>query len=154
MSSTSSDLKVFASPERYVQGKDATAHLGEEMKKIGLEGPVLIVSSNTPKLLLETKWSQSLSSSGYTFHYLPFCGSCTPEETLKIAKYAKIHRAKTLVAFGGGQVIDCVRSAACLKGFDVCEFVSCPTIASTDAPCSALCVMYHAKDHSFAEYRP
>lgn len=34
----------------------------------------------------------------------------------------------------------------------VCEFISCPTVASTDGPCSALCVMYH-EDHSFHEYR-
>ncbi len=30
MSSSSFDLKVFASPERYAQGKKATVYLGEE----------------------------------------------------------------------------------------------------------------------------
>ena len=30
-------LSVFCAPERYVQGKDATQLLGEEMQKLGLE---------------------------------------------------------------------------------------------------------------------
>jgi hypothetical protein len=32
-----SDLKIFGSPEKYVQGNKATAFLGEEMKKLGLQ---------------------------------------------------------------------------------------------------------------------
>ncbi|MCH2153744.1 MAG: glycerol dehydrogenase, partial [Phycisphaerales bacterium] len=40
---------------------------------------------------------------------------------------------------GGGKAIDAARAAAAVAG---CSFVSCPTIASTDSPCSALSVIY------------
>lgn len=44
-STISSNLKVFASPERYVQGRDATKCLGDEMKKLNMKGPVIVISS-------------------------------------------------------------------------------------------------------------
>eukprot|EP01083_Nonionella_stella_P071537 192183_1 len=146
-----SDLKTFASPENYVQGKDAISYLGEQMIKMDLKGPVLVVSSPCPRLCLESKWTKSLSESGFDFANFEFGGNCTVAEAERIATEAESLAAKTVVAFGGGQVIDCVRAASCL--IDKCEFVSCPTIASTDAPCSKLCVMYSQLDHSFHEYR-
>lgn len=131
---------ALQSPEKYVQGSDATAFIGEEMKKLGLKSPVVVVSSQTPYKLLHKKWEKSLEANGYDYTYLPFGGVCTSNEADKIAQVAKNADAKTLIAFGGGQVIDAVRSASVLAA---CEFVSCPSIASKDAPCSTLCVMYH-----------
>ena len=37
------------SPKNYVHGPNATAHLSAETKKLGLQGPVVIVSTGTPK---------------------------------------------------------------------------------------------------------
>jgi glycerol dehydrogenase len=47
--------------------------------------------------------------------------------------------ARSLVAAGGGKAIDAARAAAAEFGV---PFVSCPTICSTDAPTSALSVIY------------
>jgi glycerol dehydrogenase len=149
------DLKVFASPERYVQGRNATQQLGAEMKKLGMKGPVIIVSSQSPRRLLEATWSKCLPEAGYNYSYMAFSGTCTVEEAERIAAQAKKQGAKTLIAFGGGQVIDAVRTASGIVGDEddsVVEVVSCPTVASTDAPCSTLCVLYHA-DHTFHQYR-
>lgn len=143
-----SNLKVFGSPEKYVQGPNATAHIGEEMKKLGLQGPAVVVSSGTPQRMLGPIWEKSLTSAGYKFTDMEFGGICTSFEADKISAFAKSVGAKTLIAFGGGQVIDAVRAASITAE---CEVVSCPTLASTDAPCSTLCVMYH-EDHSFSEY--
>ena len=143
-----SQLKAFGSPEKYVQGPNATAHLGEEMLKLGMKGPVVVVSSGTPKRILGSIWANSLQDAGYTFSDLSFGGVCTKSEAEKIASYAKSIKANSLVAFGGGQIIDAVRAASIEAA---CEVVTCPTLASTDAPCSTLCVMYH-DDHSFMEY--
>lgn len=152
-SSPKNTLKVFASPERYVQGRDATSQLGSEMKKLSMQGPVVIVTSGTPKRLLASLWTKSLQESGYEFTQLDFGGTCTAAEAQRIADHAIETGSKTLVAFGGGQIIDVVRAAVGITQEKYpCEFVSCPTVASTDGPCSALCVMYH-EDHSFHEYR-
>jgi glycerol dehydrogenase len=148
----SSELKVFASPERYVQGRNATDHLGAEMKKLCLKGPVVVVTSGTPKRLLEQRWTKSLQDHGYNFTTLDFCGVSTAAEAQRIADEALRTRAGALIAFGGGQVIDAVRTATDLIEGHVCEFVSCPTVASTDAPCSALCVLYN-ENHTFDQYR-
>jgi glycerol dehydrogenase len=149
-------LKVFASPERYVQGRNATDHLGAEMKKLDLMGPVVIVTSGTPKRLLEKRWTKSLQDHGYTFTILDFCGICTAAEVQRIADEAIRTGARALIAFGGGQVIDAARAAIDLvrgKKSHVCEFVSCPTVASTtDAPCSALCALYN-ENHTFDQHR-
>lgn len=144
-----SRLKTFGSPEKYVQGRNATAHIGIEMKKLGMKSPVVVVSTSTPLRLLGSTWRKSLSDQGYDVTDLDFGGVCTAAEADRIAKEAIGLGAKTLIAFGGGQVIDAVRAASIDAD---CEVVSCPTVASTDAPCSTLCVMYH-EDHSFQEYR-
>lgn len=146
----SNSLSVFAAPERYVQGRNATERLGTEMKNIGIKGPVVVISSATPKRLLEQSWTKSLKETGYEFSYLSFGGTCTGDEAQRIVVEAEQTGSTTIVAFGGGQVIDAARAAADLV--DGLEFVSCPTVASTDAPCSALSVMYH-EDHTFHEYR-
>lgn len=45
-------LAVFGCPARYVQGRDATKQLGEQLQKIGVEGPLMILASNVrPKPL-------------------------------------------------------------------------------------------------------
>ena len=61
----SNNLKVFGSPEKYIQGSDATAYIGEEMKKLGLKSPVVVVSSQTPYKLLLEKWDKSLEENGF-----------------------------------------------------------------------------------------
>ena len=141
-------LQVFGSPERYVQGQNAIAQLGSEMKKLGMKGPVVIVSSNTPHKLLSATWEKSLESNGYSSSYVAFSGVCTSQEAEQIAVEAKRANAKTIIAIGGGQVIDAARAGSIIAD---CEVVTCPTLAFTNAPCSTLCAMYQS-DHSFHEF--
>jgi glycerol dehydrogenase len=69
-------LSIFAGPERYVQGRDATAQLGAQMAKLGLEGPALIVASNSARRLLEDTWKASLNGVGIEPIITPFGGEC------------------------------------------------------------------------------
>src|SRR6476619_5482303 len=48
-------------------------------------------------------------------------------------------RARVIVGAGGGKVLDAARAAAADLNLPV---VNCPTVASSDAPCSALSVIY------------
>eukprot|EP01083_Nonionella_stella_P212309 766874_1 len=105
-----------------------------------MQGPVVTVSSGTPRRMLGPTWEKSLTDEGYKYTDMDFGGICTAAEAEKISSAAKSAGAKTLVAIGGGQVIDAVRAASITAE---CEVVSCPTLASTDAPCSTLCVVYH-----------
>ena len=46
----------------YVQGRNAMAQLGSEMKEIRLKGPVCLVALVTPKRLLDAAWMASLKN--------------------------------------------------------------------------------------------
>ena len=49
------------------------------------------------------------------------------------------HKSQVVVGAGGGKVLDAARAAAADLNLPV---VNCPTVASSDAPCSALSVIY------------
>ncbi len=57
--------------------------------------------------------------------------------------------ARTIVGAGGGKVLDTARAVAADLDLPV---VNCPTVASSDAPCSALSVIY-SEEGVFQEYR-
>ena len=142
-------LNVYASPERYVQGENATLQLGEQMKLLGLEGPILIVGDPVIVPMLQDVWKESLNRSGYSdYHIHIFGGECCKSEIERIVDMAKLHGCKTIVAVGGGKAIDAGKCAAPVVQ---ASMVSCPTIASTDAPCSALAVVY-TEGGEFEEY--
>ncbi len=142
-------LSVFCSPCRYTQGRDATASLGMEMAALGLDGPVLIVASRSAKRLLDTVWPAALGDSGYAHTVYDFGGECSLAEIARIEAAARHVRAATIVGAGGGKVLDAARAAAAGLTLPV---VNCPTVASSDAPCSALSVIY-TEDGVFREYR-
>lgn len=142
-------LSVFCSPSRYTQGRNATASLGAEMAKLGLPGPVLIVASRSARRLLESVWRTSLGDSGFTFSIHDFGGECSHAEVARITAAARSCGARTIAGAGGGKVLDAARAAAADLDTPV---VNCPTVASSDAPCSALSVIY-TEDGVFQEYR-
>ncbi len=130
---------IFCSPSRYTQGLHATQSLGVEMSSLQLSGPVLIVTSPSPHSMLEDIWAKSLGEAGYGYSIHDFPGECTHAEVGRIRQSAEQAGAKTIIGAGGGKTLDAARAAAVdLK----LPFVSCPTVASTDAPCSAISIIY------------
>jgi glycerol dehydrogenase len=142
-------LSVFCSPTRYTQGKDATVALGAEMTAIGLEGPALIVASRRVASLLGTTWNNSLAGENISYDVHLFAGECSRAEIEQVKAHARDLPARTVIGAGGGKVLDTARAAASDLRLPV---VNCPTIASSDAPCSALSVVY-SDDGVFEEYR-
>jgi glycerol dehydrogenase len=132
-------LSVFCSPLRYVQGAGAMRRLGAEMAAVGLEGPALIVAGATPIARLAPVWAAALDEVGIGHRVRLFGGESSRREIAAIVEEARSLGAHTIVAAGGGKVIDAARSAAAAMRL---PFVSCPTICSTDAPTSALSVIY------------
>ncbi len=70
-------------------------------------------------------------------------------EIERVKAAAREHRARTIIGAGGGKVLDTARAAA--DGLRL-PVVNCPTVASSDAPCSALSVIY-TDEGVFQEYR-
>ncbi|HKM54191.1 MAG TPA: glycerol dehydrogenase [Isosphaeraceae bacterium] len=142
-------LTVFTSPSRYTQGKGATSALGHEMTTLGLEGPVLVIAGKTVIGLLTQTWQRSLDEAGLKHAVHRFGGECSLAEIERVKATARELKARTIVGAGGGKVLDTARAAAADLDLPV---VNCPTVASSDAPCSALSVIY-SEDGIFQEYR-
>ena len=142
-------LSVFCSPGRYTQGRGATAALGREMAALGLEGPALVIAGKTVIGRLAGTWKSSLDEAGIHHEVHRFAGECSPVEIERVKAAARQCGARTIVGAGGGKVLDTARAVAADLGLPV---VNCPTVASSDAPCSALSVIY-TEEGVFQEYR-
>ena len=127
-------LAVLASPGRYVQGSGATHRLGTELKRLGIQGPVLFVAGAHARQQLEAIWRSTLPPLGIELVVEPFGGECTAAEIERLTAAGRRYRVVAVVGAGGGKTIDAARGAA--DDLDV-PAISAPTLASTDAPCSS-----------------
>lgn len=132
-------LKVFCAPTRYVQGPNATGQLGSEIRNFGLSGPALIVAGRSAIRLLSGAWERTFRAEGMQHHVFAFAGECTAAEIRRGGQAARDSAAQVIVGAGGGKALDTARAVASDLGLPV---VNCPTLASSDAPCSALSVIY------------
>jgi glycerol dehydrogenase len=142
-------LSVFCSPSRYTQGSNATTALGREMRGLGLLGPALIVAGRSASQLLASTWETAFGEAGIAHALHPFGGECSLAEIERVKSAARQHKARVIVGAGGGKVLDTARAAAADLDLPV---VNCPTVASSDAPCSALSVIY-TDEGVFHQYR-
>jgi len=142
-------LSVFCSPSRYTQGRNATVSLGQEIVNLGLEGPALIIAGKSAIALLSEIWQSSLQAAGLTYSIFHFGGECSTLEIERGKAAARQSDAQVIIGAGGGKVLDTARAVAADLKLPV---VNCPTVASSDAPCSALSVVY-TDEGVFQEYR-
>jgi glycerol dehydrogenase len=119
------------------------------MANLGMEGPALIVAGKSAIGLLSEKWQRSLSQAGFAFAVHAFGGECSVSEIERLKAAARQNGARVIIGAGGGKVLDTARAAAADLRLPV---VNCPTVASSDAPCSALSVIY-TDEGVFQEYR-
>lgn len=132
-------LKVFCSPSRYVQGPNAMSELGAQMAATGLSGNAFILASDRAIGQLQSAWQAGFDAVGTQFTVASFGGECCDAEIDKGVAAARDAGAEVIVGVGGGKTLDTARAIAAHLGLPV---VNCPTLASSDAPCSALSVLY------------
>jgi glycerol dehydrogenase len=142
-------LKVFCAPARYTQGPHATEQLGAEIRILGLDGPAFIVAGRSAVRQLSESWRKTFAAAEMSHAIFPFGGECTAAEIQRGCQVARETRARIVIGAGGGKVLDTARAIASNLSLPV---VNCPTIASSDAPCSALSVIY-TDTGEWEEYR-
>jgi glycerol dehydrogenase len=140
-------LRTVISPGRYVQGKGAVRQLGEYLKQVGSEP--LIVADDLVWGLVGHDIEASLKAAGLPVTREVFHGIPSAREVDRLVEVIRRTGADVAIAVGGGSTIDAVKAAGFLAGI---RWGNCPTVASTDAPCSALSVIY-TEDGEFEEYR-
>lgn len=141
-------LKIFRSPACYVQGRDATLKLAKVMQTMGMSGQPLMIVGREMRSTLEPLWRESFGAVGSGFDIFNFGGECSLAEIERIKAELKHLRSCAVVGAGGGKALDTARAAAADLGLPV---VCCPTLASSDAPTSAVSVVY-TPDGDFEKY--
>jgi glycerol dehydrogenase len=123
------------------------ARLGEFTAPIG--STPIIVADSVVWGLVEDQVSASFAEVGLAVIREPFEGLATKVAVDRLVESFKAAGADVAIGIGGGSTIDAVKAAGHLAGT---RWISAPTVASTDAPTSALSVIY-TEDGAFEEYR-
>ncbi len=110
------------------------------MERIGLGGPALVLAGRSAAAILAGVWRETFAESGVDHAVEPFSGECTHQEIERVKEAARHATANVVIGAGGGKVLDTARAVAADLALPV---VNCPTVASSDAPCSALSVLYN-----------
>ncbi|MDX3927757.1 MAG: glycerol dehydrogenase [Shinella sp.] len=124
-------------PGRYIQGAGAIARLGEEAKGFG--GKAIVLLDNGVFDLLKDDVEASFAN-GPAVEIVRHGGECSETAIAALGEAARAARASVIVGAGGGKALDTAKAAARDVALPVIVF---PTIAASDAPCSALAVVYN-----------
>jgi len=123
------------------------AQLGEQLAELG--NSAFIVADEIVWGLVGKDVQASLKASRIEFHYEVFKGEASRNEIVRLAALAKNSASRVVVGLGGGKTLDTVKAVADELKLPVAIV---PTVASTDAPCSALSVIY-SDSGVFESYR-
>jgi glycerol dehydrogenase len=138
--------RIFISPSRYIQGPGEMRKIGKYTAALGTKALVLISQGGHKRIGAKIEESFKSSKASLMFDY--FNGECSKNEINRLTDVVKKNGCDVVVGVGGGKIFDTAKAVAYYAGLPV---VICPTIASTDAPCSALSVIY-TDDGQFEEY--
>lgn len=136
--------KIIGSPSRYVQGKGEMRNLCSHAASFGKK--LFVLTSASGRKRVEPSIAQGQGDAELVYEV--FNGECCKTEINRVMEACKKAGCDVIVGIGGGKIHDTTKAAAHYLELPV---VIVPTIASTDAPCSALSVIY-TDDGVFEEY--
>ncbi|MBM6775243.1 glycerol dehydrogenase [Olsenella profusa] len=139
--------RIFISPSKYVQGPGELAKLGDYVKTYGTHALVVISAGGLRRS--GDVISASMGAAGVALTYDNFNGECSQAEIDRLVGVYREAGTDVVVGVGGGKIFDTAKAVAAAVDAPV---VIVPTIAATDAPCSALSVIY-TDEGQFKEYQ-
>lgn len=137
---------ILISPSKYVQGAGELKKLGSYAEKYGKKALIVITASGHKRVGSMIEDSFKAADCEIVFDY--FNGECSKNEINRLVAVVEANGCDMVIGVGGGKILDTCKAVAYYKALPV---LICPTIASTDAPCSALSVIY-TDDGVFEEY--
>lgn len=138
--------KIIQSPSKYIQGAGVIARLGQYAKP--LSEKVLIIADGFVLGLIEHELVAGLKESKLAHTIAKFGGECCRTEIERLQKVVAQEHCTAVIGIGGGKTLDTAKAVAYYTDHPV---IIAPTVASTDAPCSALSVIY-TDDGAFDSY--
>ena len=137
---------IFNSPSKYIQGPDELAKLGSYVEPLGAKALVIVTPSGKKRVGAKIEGGFAEAKAELLFE--DFNGECSKGEVDRLVALARDNGCDIIVGVGGGKILDTAKAVAYYLESPV---IICPTIASTDAPCSALSVLY-TDDGQFDKY--
>lgn len=131
--------KVFRSPSQYIQGQDLLKSLSRFSEELG-SSCLVILSKGGMVRLKDALDENEKNAADAAFHRIAFDGECCMPEIDRLVEESRKLNCDVIVGIGGGKVLDTAKAVAHFAGLPV---IIVPTNASSDAPCSALSVIYH-----------
>lgn len=138
--------KILISPGKYVQGPGEMKKIGTYASEYGKKALILISEGGYKRIGEDIK--ASFQGKECTFEFEYFNGECCKKEINRLNQVVEDKGCDLVIGIGGGKIFDTAKAVAYYKKLPV---LICPTIASTDAPCSALSVIY-SEEGVFEEY--
>lgn len=138
--------RIFISPSKFVQGSKELLNLGKHISIFGTKA--LIVASDADLGRTKARIEESLKDVNVEVIYGGFSEECTKKEIGRLSTLANEKDVDIVIGIGGGKALDTAKATAHYTNKPV---IVVPTIASTDAPCSALAVIY-TENGEFEEY--
>ncbi len=139
--------KILISPSKYVQDNGALADLGEYVSAFGKKA--LLVASDEDYGRVKSTLDEAITKNPFELVLGGFNNECTSEEVQRLITLCTENACDVIVGLGGGKSLDTAKAVSHSQEIPV---ITVPTIASTDAPCSSLSVVYNEKGE-FVEYR-
>lgn len=137
---------ILISPSKYVQGAGEMGKLYDYAKNYGKKALILITASGYKRIgdIVES----SFKGQDFEIVFDYFNGECSKNEIDRLRTIMEDKGCDLVIGIGGGKILDTAKAVAYYCKVPV---LVCPTIASTDAPCSALSVIY-TDEGVFEEY--
>lgn len=129
--------RTVTSPKKFIIGSGILKDLHEYIKDFGDNALLLCDEFMLELVTLETL--PYLQMAGLKGKVEKFNRECTDVEIKRVIAIMDELSANVIVGIGGGKTLDTAKAVAFYKKIPVIIF---PTIASTDAPCTALTVIY------------
>lgn len=132
--------RTVTSPKKFLIGPGLLAQMHDFIKDFGDNAFVICDEFIVERVKTESLPgidAAGLKGSAEKFNY-----ECTEQEIKRLGDLAISRGANVIVAVGGGKTLD---SAKAVGYYHKLPVILYPTIASTDAPCTALAVIYTEK---------
>ncbi len=133
-------------PGRYIQAPGLIARLGEESKSLGSRALVILDNFLASRLDAAVR----AGAAPLAVELMVHGGECSESEIARGVAAGKAASTDLVIGIGGGKALDTAKAVAFRLGG--LPTVIVPTIAASDAPCSALAVVYrddHTVDYDY-----
>ena len=136
---------ILIAPGKYIQGKDELKRIKERTEHLGKSFFILISESGYKRF---GKTIEKSFGNLNNIHFEQFNGESSNTEINRLRKEVKERQTDVIIGIGGGKVHD---TSKAVSYYEKQPVVIVPTIASTDAPTSALSVIY-TDEGEFEDY--